>query len=199
MQRAPGAAKIADMRDVRARLDAYLDVVEAWGLCPWVRPVRADGTLRVAIAAAAGDVDAIARRWLGDELVIGLIVLPDAGLDPAALRRLRDRTVAAHPALAIADFHPEGGDPARADTPARLVPLLRRSPDPMLQLVPDAALAALAAPPPVADPTVQLAMLAGTASAPRTDPRATIAAANLDTVRARGLDRLLAELAALRH
>ena len=81
------------------------------------------------------------------------------------------------------------------------MPLLRRSPDPMLQLVPDAALAALAAPPPIADPHDQLAMLAGTADAPapRTDPRAMIAAANLATVRARGLDRLLAELAALRH
>jgi hypothetical protein len=41
-------------------------------------------------------------------------------------------------------------------------------------------------------------MLAGTAAVPRTDPRAMIAAANLATVRARGLDRLLAELAALR-
>lgn len=186
-----------DVREVRARLTGYLDLVEAWGLCPWAKPARADGSLRIEVARAT-DVDAIARRWLADSLVIGLVVLPDDALDPAALRRLRDRTVADHPALAIADFHPDGGDPARADTPARLVPLLRRSPDPMLQLVPDAALAALAAPAPLADPTDQLAMLAGTAAAPRTDPRAMIAATNLATVRERGLDRLLAELAALR-
>jgi hypothetical protein len=189
------------MDAVRARLDRYLDVVEAWGLCPWVGPTRSAGTLRVEVVTSgdvADRVSAIAARWLADAFVIGLIVLPGAAIDPPALRKLRDVTVAAHPALAIADFHPEGGDPARADTAARLVPLLRRSPDPMLQLVPDAALAALAAPPPVASHAAQAAMLAGHAAAPAGDARTKIAEANLATVRVRGLDRLLAELAALR-
>jgi hypothetical protein len=190
------------MDAVRARLDRYLDVVERWGLCPWVGPVRRDGTLRVEVVTSGDPLDqvsSIAGRWLADALVIGLVVLPDRSLDPAALRKLRDATVAAHPALAIADFHPDGGDPARAESAARLVPLLRRSPDPMLQLVPDAALAALAAPPPVAPVASQVAMLAGTAAAPGADARTKIAETNLATVRERGLDRLLAELAALRQ
>jgi hypothetical protein len=190
------------MDAVRARLDRYLDVVEAWGLCPWIGPVRRDRTLRVDVVAPGAPIDRAfetAARWLAEGLVIGLVVLPDRGLDPAALRRLRDAIVAAHPALAIADFHPDGGDPGRADTAARLVPLLRRSPDPMLQLVPDAALAGLGAPSPVATAARQAAMLAGTAAAPGVDARTKIAETNLATVRARGLDRLLAELAALRQ
>jgi hypothetical protein len=186
----------------RSRLDRYLAVVEAWGLCPWAEPARRAGELEIAVIRGAeitAQVDARTAGWLAAPgFRIGLLVLPDAGLDPVALRRVRDRLAATRPALAVADFHPDGGDPARADTPARLVPLLRRSPDPMLQLVPTAALAQLAAAPPVASPGAQAAMLAGIAAAPAADPRARIADANAATVAARGLDRLLAELAALR-
>jgi hypothetical protein len=192
-----------DPRDapVRERLDRYLDLVEAWGLCPWAAPARRDGSLRIEVVhgrASLARASAIAAGWLASEIRIGLIVMPDPALDPGELRGIRDRLALEHPALAIADFHPDGGDPARADAAARLVHVLRRSPDPMLQLVPQRALAALAMPPPIAAPSAQAAMLAGSAALPGIDPRARIAEANLATVRERGLATLIAELAALR-
>lgn len=189
---------------VRARLDRYLAVVERWGLCPWARPAREAGELQIAVIRSPAGADPlpavrpVAEAWLGAGIRIGLCVLPDAALDPTALRRLRDRLAAVVPALALADFHPDGGDPQRADTPARLVPLLRRSPDPMLQMVPQAALTQLAPPPPVAPAAAQVAMLAGALGPARDDPRLRIAAANFTTVTAAGVAELLAELAALR-
>ena len=183
----------------RERLERYLDLVERWGLCPWAAPARRDGSLVVAIVRTGepAAIAAVLPRWESGAR-IALVVLPDAGLDPTALRRVRDRLTAAHPALAIADFHPDGGDLARAtESPALLVPILRRSPDPMLQVVPLAELAAVAAPPPVRAPADQAALLAGHGAPAPLDPRAKIAEHNFATVRAR-LAELVAELAALR-
>jgi hypothetical protein len=193
-----------DPRDdaaVRARLDRYLDLVEAWGLCPWAAPARRDGAIEVAIVRGGeAEVGAVVARWgaAGAGFRIGMIVLPDAALDPTALRHLRDRIAAAVPGVAIADFHPDGGDPSRDVDAARLVAILRRSPDPMLQVLPQAALAALAMPPVVASGAAQAAMLAGAGAGAAVDARARIAAVNLETVKARGIERLVEELAALR-
>jgi hypothetical protein len=185
---------------VRARLDRYLDLVEAWGLCPWAAPARRDGVLRVEIVREVSALAGVVAGWAtaGPGFRIGLVVLADVAIDPAELRRLRDR-LARHASIAIADFHPDGGDVARAmQDPARLVPVLRRSPDPMLQVVPQAALAQLAMPPP-AGITEQAAMLAGAAGAPEVGARDKIAAINLATVRARGIEALAAELESLRR
>jgi hypothetical protein len=186
---------------VRARLDRYLDLVEAWALCPWAAPARRGGELRVEIVRDVAEVAGVIAGWAtaGPAFRIGLVVLADVAIDPPALRRLRDR-LARHASVAIADFHPDGGDVAKAmQDPAKLVPILRRSPDPMLQVVPQAALAQLAMPPPTASGAAQAAMLAGAAGAAAVGAREKIAALNLEMVRARGIEALVAELEALRR
>jgi hypothetical protein len=185
----------------RRLLERYLDeVVESWGLCPWLSAARGDLQVTVLGIEAGFEDGALAAiaGWPAD-FRIGLVVMPASPLDPTQHRRLRDAIAARRADLAIADFHPAGGDPARAlDSPARLVPILRRSPDPMLQVVPQASLAALAHAA-VTTPTDQAAMLAGHALPPAPDPRSRIADDNFATVTARGLDRLLAVLDDIRN
>ena len=67
-------------------------------------------------------------------------------------------------------------------TPARLVSFVRRSPDPMLPLVPLAILDQLRAAPPLAERAQQAQILGGHAAAPREDAASRIARANHATV-----------------
>jgi hypothetical protein len=165
--------------DYRARLARYLALIDEWGLCPW-SPNSSPHIAITTPTSLLATIDAI------PDLRIAMLILPAVSV--ADLRQLRDHVTAARPHLAAADFHPLGGDPTRADTPARLVPLLRRSPDPMLQLVPLTSLANLSPPPPSL--ATQAAMLSNQLTA-STDMRARIAAANFATVHQRGLDTLL--------
>src|SRR5206468_39197 len=98
------------------------------------------------------------------------------------------------PTAGVADFHPDA--PLDATTPGRLVPFLRRSPDPMLQLVPLALLDEVRSPPDAADRARQVAILRG-APAP-IDVAASIAATNHQTVTARSaeLTAILDDIAA---
>jgi hypothetical protein len=105
-----------------------------------------------------------------------MIVAPELGADAAELRAVRDRVAGRIPTAGVADFHPDA--PLDLATPARLVPFLRRSPDPMLQLVPLVLLDSVRAPPPAVDRALQAQILGGGAPAPRTDVADRIAAAN---------------------
>lgn len=131
-------------------------------------------------------LDGAARIIADPRAVMGMVVLPRAGLSPQALRRVRDTLLASPLArvLAVADFHPD----AQADltTPARAVPWLRRSPDPTLQVVRLSLLADLRrppGPPSLADQAALLADLTALKPAPRTVSDQ-VAARNLDTARA---------------
>jgi hypothetical protein len=161
-------------------LERYLvEIVEAFELCPWARSAREGRDLAIAVAFGAPDVDTLARA--GDGLLAGgarvaLVVAPELDLDVAGLRALRDRVATRVPAAGIAEFHPDAA--LDLASPARLVPFLRRSPDPMLQLVPLALLAAVRGAPPAVDRTTQAQMLGGTAPAERGDVAEHIAAAN---------------------
>jgi hypothetical protein len=92
------------------------------------------------------------------------------------LRALRDRVATRIPTAGVADFHPD----AELDlaTPARLVPYLRRSPDPLLQLVPHALLDSVRAAPPPAAIADQARMLVGGLAPPREQLVDRIAMAN---------------------
>ena len=63
------------------------------------------------------------------------------------------------PQAGVAHFHPDA--PLDLATAARLVPFLRRSPDPMLQLVPFAVLDAVRPAASIVDRTYQAAMIQG--------------------------------------
>lgn len=129
--------------------DRYLrEVVLAFDLCPWAEKVVRQGRFRRAvITTAAPDAQAI---WAlvdamdaGPQPVdIGFAIFPALTLAADAFDRFteqmrradRARRAVTEPApFLMAAFHPAGpDDPSDAN---RLVPLLRRSPDPTVQLV----------------------------------------------------------------
>lgn len=128
------------------------EVVEAHGFCPWARDVRLAGRLRIEVlgdadvAHTAAVVEAIEHDEARD---IGILIFPALGLDRIAFRRwaaaVRERYAARAATddarMAIADFHPSAEPDL--ESPERLIAFLRRSPDPLLQLVRERALASV--------------------------------------------------------
>jgi hypothetical protein len=176
----------ADLRREAERLlwRYVVEVVERFSLCPWARRARERGEIRVEVltGAAIDPAEVAAAVAACSAGPMGMVVLPRARPDPAALRRLRDQLLAARPPVGIADFHPE----AELDlgAPARAVPGLRRAPDPMLQVVRLDVLAAARAAPPPPGLAGQAAILAGRAAPPPIAVSEQIAADNLATARA---------------
>jgi hypothetical protein len=177
--------------EVLRLLDRYLvEIVETYELCPWARAARTGGELATAVVwgppTVSHFVTAAAELLARPTTRVAMVIAPEFSGD---LRALRDRVAAALPAAGVADFHPD----AQLDlaTPARLVPFLRRSPDPLLQLVPLALLESArgATPPRVAERATQAQLLAdhNAIAAPRQDAAARIAAANHARVTADGV------------
>jgi len=122
------------------------EVVEAFGFCPWARGARnAD---RVCVEVLFGEepthaetLAAIAALIRDDTTDVGLLVLPELALGRVAFQHFaaRLRELTASPvdgplsAFAIADFHPQV-EP-QLESPERLVAVIRKSPDPTLQIV----------------------------------------------------------------
>lgn len=182
-------------------LDRYLiEVVERYELCPWARAARLGGELAAAVVwGAPADDDWIAAA--GALLArpgahVAMVVAPELAIAPAALRAVRDRVAARLPHAGVADFHP--GAALDLATPARLVPFLRRAPDPLLQLVPLALLDAVRAAPPGPDRARQAAILGGRGAPPRPGAAERIAAANHATVarHAAAIEAALEDIAA---
>ena len=190
-----------DAREVEVRrvLERYLvEVIEAYNLCPWARGSRQNGELVIQIlwgTPTPDEVCAAAARALGTPgMRVAMLLFPEAGATGRELRAYRDAILKVTPA-GIADFHPD----AALDllTPARLVSFLRRSPDPMLQLVPLAILDSVRTPVFVPDAAQQAAMLDGT-HPPTIDIGDKIAATNHATVSrdAAAIGALLDDIAA---
>ncbi len=164
-----------------------VEVVEAFELCPWARSARVSDEIAIGIVPGTPDDGA----WVAcaTELLarpttrVAMVVGPELAIEPLALRVVRDRVAAAMPHAGVADFHPAGA--LDLATPARAVAFARRSPDPMLQLVPLALLRAVREPPPVADRARQAAILRGTAPEPELGVADRIAATNHATIAAR--------------
>ncbi len=145
-------------------LERYLvEVVERWNLCPWARSAREGGEVAIEVvwgtptAAALGVVAAglLARPGTA----VAMVVVPELAVSPRELRELRAEVAPVVPQAGVADFHPEA--PLDLGTPARLVPFVRRSPDPLLQFVPFALMKNVRAPTPVVDLTFQAQLLGG--------------------------------------
>jgi hypothetical protein len=146
-----------------ATLEAYeryaVEVVERFNFCPWARSARESGnvTLRVVFSVDHDDFDE--SLWFlndlheqapatGAEVDVALFIYPLLDLDRLGFedyaRRLRTRAEAGQKkldAFAMAAFHPTAG--ADLSHPDRLVPFVRRSPDPTLQLVRKSALSSI--------------------------------------------------------
>jgi hypothetical protein len=132
-----------------------VEVVERFGFCPWARSTRESGSLSLRVLFSTNHHDFDESLELLRELHldtntadIALVIYPLLDLDRLAfedfVRRLRAAVAAAQPSLdafAMAAFHPHAA--ADLSHPDRLVPYVRRSPDPTLQLVRKSALSAI--------------------------------------------------------
>lgn len=206
----------------RATLSVYeryaVEVVERFNLCPWARAAREDGrvALRVVFseerhdfAESLGLLEQLERQ--PEAVDIALFIYPLLDLDRLGFedyaRRLRARAEAGQPKLdayAMAAFHPSAN--ADLSHPDRLVPYLRRSPDPTLQLVRKDALSAIKG---LSHGTAFLdvsdlspAALSALSDAAPKAVRERIAEQNLATVREAGprtFDEILADIACERE
>jgi len=181
-----------------------LEVVEGFTLCPWAAAARRDGHVVEAVILAENQADPQQSLALLEglkaelETDIALFIYPDLELDRLAfesfVRTLRERDAARHEVgtipFAMAAFHPD----ARPDLnePERLIPFLRRTPDPTIQVVRCTALERVRGSSQEGTSFFDLADL-GTLPLPQKEPvslRQRIARANLDTTLEVGVDTL---------
>jgi hypothetical protein len=132
-----------------------VEVVERFGLCPWARAARESHSVVLNVISSVNHDDfsesltQLAKLCVvSEDAEIALFIYPLLDLDRLPfedfVRRLRAAAEKCRPALdafAMAAFHPS----AEVDLsdPDRLVPYVRRSPDPTLQLVRKSALSSI--------------------------------------------------------
>jgi hypothetical protein len=191
------------------------EIVEGLRLCPWAEPARRAGRVRQRVllderpgpARLLEALDAFADDASVD---IGLILLPRVRAGRADFERMvarlrefdRQRALGGGPPvrMAMAAFHPEADVDLRS--PERLVPFLRRTPDPTIQLVRRSVLDDLRARDrahgtAMVDPTaIDLATFLATPPAKALHER--VAEHNLATVRSLGAAEVERRIAAIR-
>lgn len=181
------------------------EVVEALRLCPWAEQARLDGKVRERVLLQTDDGDvapseaALAELGRDPSADVGFLVYPRllragrAAFDDFA-SRVRAADAAHHPLggvpFVMAVFHPDA-EPDTGDG-ERLIPFLRRTPDPTLQLVRCSALEVVRS---VASQGTQFVNIAAVeASLSGTRPslplRERIARTNLATATRMGVDAL---------
>jgi len=190
--------------EVLRLLDRYLvEVVERYALCPWARTARERGEIAVGILWGTPSLNtwiAEAARLLAQPTIrVAMVVAPELAVQRDELAALRDRVAARIRSAGVAEFHPAAAPDLT--TPARLVPFLRRSPDPLLQLVPLALIDAVRRSPPAPALAHQATMLSGHAASPPGDVADRIAITNHATVAAahQEITAKLDDIAADRH
>lgn len=163
------AEKLAEVRRI---LDRYVvEVVERFDLCPWAKSARLGG--EVAIEVLWGEPSIGAWVEAGQAMLaqpgarVAMLVAPESAMTVAELRAVRDHVTSAIPQTGVAHFHPDA--PLDLASPARLVPFLRRSPDPLLQLVPLELLESVRGVGVQVDIAEQLRILGGVSTVPRGD------------------------------
>jgi hypothetical protein len=172
-------------REVRRVLERYLvEVVERYELCPWARGARERREIAVGVLWGTPPLEAWvaeAERLLAVPVTrVAMVIAPELATSRDAFAALRDRVAERIPSAGVAEFFPVAA--LDLATPARLVPYLRRSPDPLLQLVPLPLIDAVRAAPPTAALAQQASMLRGHAAPPPHAPADRIALANHATV-----------------
>lgn len=185
------------------------EIVERFGLCPWAAAARTDGRVRIEIVR--GEEPSVAEALACIDVVehdagtdVGILVFPELVLDripfqhfAAALRQAdAERKSRGDTVLAMADFHPN----AEPDlgSPDRLVAFVRRTPDPVIQLVRRSALAAVRLTEDTGTRFVEPGAFWSPGGAPLTSPPEPVsdrvARANLRTVERVGIEAVRAVL-----
>lgn len=123
-----------------------IEIVEALGLCPWAERARLDSNFRSRVLLQShlevdAALDAIDTLNADEQAEVAVLIFPRLALGRVEFERfaarVRDTDAPRHPDGCIpfvsAAFHPEGKlDASSAD---RLIPFLRRTPDPTIQLL----------------------------------------------------------------
>jgi len=190
-----------------------LEVVEAFDLCPWAAYARRDGRVAEYVILAENQADPQLSLTQLSALVpalkteIALFIYPDLPLDRLAfesfVRTLREQDAARYPVgeipFAMAAFHPDARvDLGDAD---RLIPFLRRTPDPTIQVVRQTALDRVRGTSQEGTSFFDLSSLA-VQPLPQKEPlslRQRIGQANLETARKVGAETLEALLTDIRR
>jgi hypothetical protein len=187
--------------EARRLLDRYLvEIVETYDLCPWAQTSRTGGELAVEFLWGTPSleawVDAASRAFADPAIRVAMLVAPELAITRLALHGVRDEVAKRAGTLGVAEFHPDAAYDGA--TPARLVPFLRRSPDPMLQCVPLALLDQMRGPPMNVERSEQIAMLvkAGGVEAVKPPLVDRIAVQNHARVNEREVEAKLAAIAA---
>jgi hypothetical protein len=188
------------------------EIVEAYRLCPWAERAINDGRVREAVIlqdcgdAVAPSLAAI-DSWSADLTIdVAFAIYPRLLIGRQAFHdfaaRVRDADTARHELggvpFVFAAFHPEA-DPDTGD-PERLIPFLRRTPDPTLQFLRASALDGIRAGASQGTQFLDIAsldaVLSGTAQPPL---RERVARANLATAERCGIAALRRHLDDIRR
>ena len=190
-----------------------LEVVERFDLCPWAAYARRDGRVAEHIILAEKLLDPqqslaqIAALVPDAKIEIALFIYPNLELDRLGfegfVRAFREQDSARYPVgeipFAMAAFHPDARvDLGDAD---RLIPFLRRTPDPTIQLVRQTALDRVRGNSQEGTSFFDLSNLA-VLPLPQKEPlslRQRIGEANLETAREVGAETLEAVLSDIRR
>ena len=182
-----------------------LEVVEHFGLCPWATRARLGKRLRVEVMLQNDDVDvgpalSALDLWAPDEAMeVAFILFPRLCLSRAEFDRFvsriraddaRRRELGSAP-FAMVGFHPDAS-PSLED-PERLIPFLRRTPDPCIQVVRIAVLDRVRGSIPEGTQFVDVTVLDMSMTGPvEVSVRDRVGRANLETARRVGVDELRA-------
>jgi hypothetical protein len=198
---AEGGTASAWVREATRLHERYVvEVVERYGFCPWATRARQDGRLRVDVSLQV-DPDGLDRplaaleRWSRDDgMEVGFLLFPRLALGRVDFDRYtsdvrsadsRRYEVGSAP-FAMVGFHPEAK--ATLDDAERIIPFLRRTPDPCIQVIRLSVLERVRGSVPEGTQFVDLHLLEQAANAPVTlSVRDRVGLANLDTVRTEGV------------
>lgn len=195
-------SSILEVETLRLNERYVVEIVERFGLCPWADRARREGRVEKLVFEQTDPnlfdptlraMQALAPRTACD---VALFIYPQIGLDRLDFehfaRRLRtldaDRHAPGEIPFAMAAFHPDAL-PVLTN-PDRLIPFLRRTPDPTLQLVRESTLTRLRGEvhgTSFYGPAVFVRNVTG-APAPEPDVRERIARTNYDTVTRVGVE-----------
>ena len=169
------------LAEVLRLFERYLiEIVEHYDLCPWARSARVNGEVGVEVLWGTPSAEAFAvaaKRLLAQPKTrVAMVLAPEGGATVSDLRGIRTRVIELVPGTGVADFHPDA--PLDLASAGRLVPFLRRSPDPLIQLVPLSLMESMRGDCIVADLAMQADILSGKAELPREDVADQIAARN---------------------
>jgi hypothetical protein len=133
---------------LRINLRFVKEIIEAKQVCPFARGSRFDGTsVRRVCMTTTPNIDAIIEvikeleKVTDPQVIVGQIILPRLSMEPrdylefisSVGKTNADRFPGSRPVFVYAGFHPQLT--YVTESPSRLVPFFRRSPDPLMQVV----------------------------------------------------------------